>query len=170
VSTKCRRVRHWAAFDPNDLDARRRRTIQEHIESCSECMDFIEESQRIDEKLLGAQHVEVPGPVLTGFWEGVYHKISVRHEAVYRSQKRSVYPIRSLLVWGIPSMVVCTLLFLLILSGKQPSFDPLEGFADQVSVQSATIEGKDARISIFRTEEPEMTFLWFETDETINGG
>lgn len=170
MNSLCRRVRAWSVQDPARCGTDRIRKIQDHSRVCPACRRFVEESRRVDEDIHRAKQIHVPDHLLPEFWEEVHRKISTPPETTRKHGKPITFSGRPILVWGIPSVVLACILFFLFLLPNRHPVHLEEGSAIFVSVHSATIEGRDARISIFETEDPEMTFLWLETDESINGG
>ena len=133
---------------------------------------LIEPSRQNDGEFLDQKRLRIPEEVTENFWEDVYFKM-VSDPGTRRSRPARLFSTpRPVLLWSVLCVVILCLGIVYLISTDRKSLQTplLDKSSFQITIQSATIQGKNAGISIFRMEDPEMTFLWLEPNEPLNGG
>lgn len=113
----------------------------------------------------------VPDSARSGIWEKVRVRIEGKKPAHGKTTIFGGNRPRQALTWGIPSLAAVSLLVIFIVNAlNDPAKSGISTVQSRVNVESAQIEGQDAEVSIFESTDPEMTFIWLNKPESINGG
>lgn len=144
-------------------------TMVEHVSQCQSCRNATHAAWNLDNTIRAQQNLDPPIEVTEGFWEAVRRGIaSTPSSPVSRPAGiKAIFTPRPAWIYQGIAVAVAVMIGIIIIKPiliHKPS-PPLT-----VSIESATIDGNPANISIFQLKEPEMTFIWLDSQEQENGG
>ena len=162
---RCNKIRAWIIREPETLSERQKSRLARHLDACEECKHASEHIVRLNRAVELSRRVNIPRHITTGLWENVKEKIAEELQTKARTRVPSKRVSRLSWSWAIPSLaVVCVIVFLALFRPWQTSsrITRIDSGVFDIAVYSAEIDGQDAQVSIFHTDNPEMTFIWLD--------
>jgi len=170
----CRTARQLLAQGPEHLTMRRKNRLEHHLESCPKCRKAEESLNLFARELLCARKITLPEEMSSTLWPSVFAQIHATHVESAHSLRKRRYRLKVRFpVWVYPSLATaCALAIIFLMHPWRKELIPVPTSAcwTTSTVQHAEIDGRHARVSIFQTDNPNMTFIWLEENNEINGG
>ena len=162
----CRKVKKLMTQDRDSLNEAQNNQMMKHIEHCPKCREKYERLDHFDDALIASKIQKIPQGISEGLWESVRKELTAEPSRIPANQHPKKHRPRPALIWGIPSIATACIIILIIWFRFLPSVQN-EQQSDEigllnVAIYSAQIDGKDAQVSIFQTNDPEMTFVWLD--------
>ena len=162
---QCHKIRTWIIREPETLSERQKRRIARHLDACKECKQASEQILQLNRAVERSRRETIPRHIATGLWENVKDQLGEESQTTVPSRISSKRVSRPVWSWAIPSpAAVCVIVFLALLRSWQTSSHVMriDSAAFDIAVYSAEIDGQDAQVSIFHTDNPKMTFIWLD--------
>jgi len=162
---RCHTIRTWITRGPETLSERQKRQIAGHLNTCEKCKHASEYILRLSRAVERFKRETIPPHIATGLWENVKNELVEDLQITVSSRipsKRVSGPVWS---WAIPSLAaICVIVFVALFRIWQTSsrVTRVDSAVFDIAVYSAEIDGHDAQVSIFHTDNPEMTFIWLD--------
>jgi anti-sigma factor RsiW len=162
---RCHTIRTWIARNPETLSERQKRRIAVHLDTCEECKHASEHILRLNQAVERFKRETIPPHIATGLWKNVKNELVEGLQTTVSSRIPSKRVSRPVWSWAIPSLAaVCVIVFFALFRIWQtsPRVTRVDSAVFDIAVYSAEIDGHDAQVSIFHTDNPEMTFIWLD--------
>ena len=162
---RCHTIRTWLIREPETLSERQKRQITGHLDACEKCKHASEHILRLNRAVERFRRETIPHHIATGLWENVKNELVEEVQTTVPSRIPSKRVSRPVWSWAIPSLAAfCVVVFVALFriwqtSSRATRFDSA---ALDIAVYSAEIDGQNAQVSIFHTDNPEMTFIWLD--------
>jgi anti-sigma factor RsiW len=146
-----------------NLPAAQKKRLLRHLHACETCRLRAERLERLSEQIEVARHTTVPESARQNLWKDIQpglKKMEPPHPVRLREHKHRIR-----LAWAVPSLAALTLLVWFSVNrftSGQPDVHTVPMAESDVAIESATIDGREAVISIFKTNNPRMTFIWLD--------
>ena len=162
---RCYKIRTWITRDPETLSERQKIRLALHLDECEKCKQASEHIVRLNRAVDLSRLEKIPRHIATGLWETVKEELVEGLQTTAQKRIRSKRVSRPVRSWTIPSLAaVCIIIFLAIFRPWQSAsrVARLDSATFDIAVYSAQIDGQDAQVLIFHTDDPVITFVWLD--------
>ena len=159
----CRRIQKWMTKNPAALSTAQKQKYDSHLKLCATCRKADQALKNLDQDIVNLKSIQTPSWITENFWYAIRNEIQPKTEQK-KHLIRPKFNIQTTFAWGIPSLaVICLLLwFVLIKPVKQTTLIFSEIQSSNIIIESATVDGRDARVMTFQFKNPEFTVIWLE--------
>ena len=159
----CRKYRNMLIRGTENIPAQQRERLCRHLRICETCRMRAERLESLAGKIRDSRHVAIPMHACMDLWESI--RPGLKDVKSIGPVRPPLYKYRIRLALGIPSLAVLTLLVWFSvnrLTSNRRDLRPVPAAESNVAIESATLNGKEAIISIFEINNPSMTFIWLD--------
>ena len=150
--------------NPDALSDTEKRKITSHLERCERCMERAKRLSDFEQVIQSSRELRVPAGTTRGFSDTVMRDIRTGHKKRKPiEQKPGLLP-KPAIAFGLGALTVCFFVVWMILT-KQPKPHYADGYfepSSDIVIESAEIDGRDARVMAFRFDDPALTVIWIE--------
>lgn len=166
----CRLAKKWLIRGTDHLTPEEMHRLDAHLKACFRCKEKAESTQMLEQSIQTFRKDSVPDEIIENFdiqvmaqLERIRHSPGIRRSRVVARQPRWA--------WAIPAISIVFVISILIGTRTwRDNRSPEASLLTDTAIHSAQIDGKDAQISIFEINDPQMTFIWLESPNSENGG
>lgn len=149
----CRQFKKWMATDPAAWYPDVRHALEAHQRECDACRKLWNHIQSFEHTIQACRNLEIPESADPHLWPGVFSQITQSRPKKQRTFRPRFKPV---LVWTFSTVAAACLIWILTGRPSAPESGP------DLIVNSATINGRDARVMTFQFEDPKLSVIWVE--------
>lgn len=168
----CKKIKTYLIRDSKTLSKRQQKIMEKHLQHCRECQYSAHHLANLSDSLKKLKNIQAPSHMLDDLWKNVRNRLIQELHPAKEYPLKKWYDFRRKVSWGIPvTAAVCTIILIMIFKPwTQLSKPNAQNHYLAVTIESVEIDNREADVSVFEIQNPDMTFIWLEKSDNSNGG
>ena len=168
----CKKIKMYLIRDSKTLSKRQLKTMEKHLQHCRECQHLAHRLANLSDSLKKLRNIQAPSHIHDDLWKNVRNRLIQELHPAREYPLKKWCSFRWKVSWGIPvTAAVCTIILIMIFKPwTQLSKTNGQNHSLAVTIESVEIDNREANVSVFEIQNPDMTFIWLEKSDNSNGG
>jgi predicted anti-sigma-YlaC factor YlaD len=156
--TTCFHELAYAMYVDGETEAETKQEIETHLQSCTRCRELVQQLETENAQIKKTfEAPPIPGPDLAPI---VMEKLAHDREKVIPLRRY-----RWVLTTAATFLLAVFLLVVLVMDKPTISTQPGQQGEKQVILCTARVEGHNVQTHIYKSNEPDIQFIWLEKEE-----